>query len=145
MTKYALGNNWKTATEKQQDQLVKLFQELLVYTYSTALSKFAGAKINITSSAISKKGSTAVVVSLVSLPSTATNNTSQPVKVEYNLANNTGPWMAYDIKIENASLVTTYRNQFNEIVQNSKISGLIETLQTKVNKLKKEKPVNDNS
>jgi phospholipid transport system substrate-binding protein len=135
MTKYALGNNWKSATEDQREQLVELFKELLIYTYSTALSKFGGSKINITSSTINANGKTAVVVSQVSLPSSATNNTSQPVKVEYNLANTTGAWMAYDIKIENASLVTTYRNQFNEIVQKEQISGLIKQLQTKVKQL----------
>ena len=143
MTKYALGHNWKEATDEQQDQIVKLFKQLLIYTYSTALSKFGGAKIHITSSAVNPSGKTAVVVSMVSLPSSATNNTNQPVKLEYNLANNTGEWKAYDIKIENASLVTTYRNQFNEIVQKDKIQGLIRQLQTKVDSLKKTRASND--
>ena len=143
MTKYALGHNWKEATEEQQDQLVTLFRQLLIFTYSTALSKFGGAKIYISSSAINPNGRTATVVSQVSLSSSATNNTNQPVKVEYNLANTTGVWMAYDIKIENASLVTTYRNQFNDIVKTSKIDGLIKQLQSKVNSLKRSKVVDD--
>ena len=135
MTKYAMGNNWKLATPDQQAQLVDLFKQLLIYTYSTALSKFKGAQINIISSNIinDKK---AEVIGHVTMASA--NGNSQPVKVEYDLAKTTpeNPWKAYDIKIENASLVTTYRNQFNEVVQSSKIDGLIKQLQTKVNSIK---------
>lgn len=135
MTRYALGNNWKLATAPQQQQLVELFKQLLIYTYSTALSKFKGAQITITSSNVvdDKK---AEVVSQVVLPNA--NGNAQPVKVEYDLAKTSpaNPWKAYDIKIENASLVTTYRNQFNEVVQSSKIEGLIKQLQTKVASLK---------
>jgi phospholipid transport system substrate-binding protein len=130
-----MGNNWKLATPEQQQQLVELFKQLLIYTYSTALSKFKGAQITITSSTIldAKKSN---VISQVLLPSA--NGNAQPVKVEYDLAklSDDASWKAYDIKIENASLVTTYRNQFNEVVQSSKIEGLIKQLQTKVNSLK---------
>ena len=135
MTRYALGNNWKLATPEQQQQLVDLFKDLLIYTYSTALSKFKGAQITLTSSTITdaKKSN---VISEVLLPNA--NPNAQPIKVEYDLAkiSETSTWKAYDIKIENASLITTYRNQFNEVVQSSKIEGLIKQLQTKVDSLK---------
>ena len=134
MTKYALGNNWKLATPEQQTQLVDLFKQLLVYTYSSALSKFKNAHITITKSNIDDRK--AAVISEVVLPNAG--NGTQPVLVEYDLAKTspTNPWRAYDVKIENASLVTTYRNQFNDVVQSSKIEGLIKQLQTKVSALK---------
>ncbi|MFN8769881.1 MAG: phospholipid-binding protein MlaC [Neisseriaceae bacterium] len=138
MTKYALGNNWKLATGEQQEKLVENFQKLLIYTYSSALSKFKGAKINITSQNVSEKKS--VVISQVVLPNYSSDQ-SQPIRVEYDLARLSAdkPWKAYDIKIENASLVTTYRNQFNEIVQTKKIDGLIKQLESKVVSLQKVK------
>lgn len=142
MTRYALGNNWKLATDKQQTQLVSLFRELLIYTYSAALSKFKAAKITLTDSTINTINTTggtkntAVVISQVLLPGNGNSN-NQPVKVEYDLVRRDNqPWKAYDIKIENASLVTTYRNQFNDVVQSSKIDGLIKQLQTKVASLR---------
>lgn len=137
MTRLALGNNWKQATEQQQQQLVENFKQLLIFTYSSALSKFKGAKISITSQNTTDKKS--AVISQVILPNTSGNN--QPIKVEYDLAKTSEelPWKAYDIKIENASLVTTYRNQFNEIIQTSKIDGLIKQLETKVTTLQKGK------
>lgn len=137
MTRYALGNNWKLANPDQQAQLSSLFRQLLIYTYSTAISKFKGAQITILSADTDERK--AAVVSKVVLPNSS--NSNQPVKVEYDLAKLPGSnaWKAYDIKIENASLVTTYRNQFNEVIQSSKIDGLIKQLQTKIAGLEKAK------
>lgn len=143
MTKYALGNNWKLATPKQQEQLVDLFQTLLIYTYSSAISKFKNAKFTLVSAATKDIGSgtntdksTAIVISQVLLNNNGAN--AQPVKVEYDLVHyNNKPWMAYDIKIEDASLVTTYRNQFNDVITSSKIDGLIKQLKSKIDSLSK--------
>ena len=140
MTKYALGNNWKLATKEQQAQLVRLFTQLLQFTYSMALSKFQGAQITLTDSSTQPTGNpnnfTAAVVSQVILPNSNATTKNQAVKVEYDLVSyNKQPWKAYDIKIEDTSLVTTYRNQFNDVIQNQKIAGLIKQLQTKVDSL----------
>lgn len=137
MTHYAMGNNWKLATPEEQEKLVNLFKDLLIYTYSTALSKFKGAQITLISDNIDGKKSS--VISEVLLPSV--NPNASPIKVEYDLAkiSEEASWKAYDIKIENTSLITTYRNQFNEVVQSSKIAGLIKKLQAKVTILKAKK------
>jgi|GEM_PF-1661609 len=142
MTKYAMGNNWKLAKPEEQTKLVSLFQQLLVKTYSTALSRFKGAQTNIVSATVSTPDTSkpnlqkTEVVSQITLPNSEKNT---PIKVEYDLANSTGPWKAYDIKIENASLVTTYRTQFNDVIQNKKVAGLIQQLQDKVNSLQASK------
>lgn len=136
MTKYALGNNWKLATKAQQDQLVDLFKQLLIYTYSSALSKFKNASININKASEDEKK--ASVITEVKLANND-KNSNQPILVEYDLAKTSGAWKVYDVKLENVSLVTTYRNQFTEVVQNSKIDGLIKQLQTKVDSLKANK------
>lgn len=131
MTKYALANNWKLATSEQKTQLVNLFKQLLVFTYSAAISKFKNAQITILTDTIDGKGETSAVVSQVILPNTGS---AQPIKVEYDLAKpkSASSWKAYDIKIENTSLVTTYRTQFNDVIQTSKVDGLIKQLQTKI-------------
>lgn len=153
MTKFTLGNNWKLAKHPQQQELVNNFTDLLVYTYATALSKFKGAKMTIISQQKLTNRTTAIISQVILPNSGASNN--QAVKIEYDLAktppeaiqtaikqHNPIPnaWQAYDIKIENASLVTTYRNQFNDIIQSNKTNGineLIKQLQAKVESLKK--------
>jgi phospholipid transport system substrate-binding protein len=134
MTRFALGNNWKLATASQQQQLVELFKELLIYAYSSAITKFKGSQLTITNSTLINERR-AAVTTLFILPNSSSN---EPIKVEYDLAKppEATSWKVYDIKIENTSLVTTYRNQFNDVIQTSKIEGLIKQLQTKVKSLK---------
>jgi phospholipid transport system substrate-binding protein len=143
MTRYALGKNWESASIEQQKKLVDNFKQLLIYTYSSALYKFRGAKIKILSENINDKK--AEVISSVSLPVQLKQENIKPIKVEYDFVkiNTNSSWKAYDIKIEDTSLVTTYRNQFNDIVASSQISGLIEQLKTKVTNLEKNKYNND--
>ena len=38
-------------------------------------------------------------------------------------------WKVYDVVIDGASLVTTYRGSFNEQIQRGGIDGLVKTLQ----------------
>ena len=136
MTKYAMGNNWKLATPEQQKKLVKLFQDLLIFTYSSALSKFKGAEISINN--VSYRKTTASIMTQVILPNSQNN---QAINVEYDLVGTTDndktTWKAYDVKIETSSLVTIYRTQFTEVIQSNQVEGLIEQLQNKVNNLKK--------
>ncbi|MDD3267189.1 MAG: ABC transporter substrate-binding protein [Burkholderiales bacterium] len=137
ITRRVLGQNVKSATPEQLTQVTSLFKQLLVNTYSTALSKFKGATVVIASSTIdNSKPYMGVVTSTVTMPH---NDKAQPINVEYDLTNKTSnnTWKIYDVKIENVSITTTYRSQFNDIIQKSGIDGLIEQLKTKVNNNKK--------
>lgn len=136
MTKLAMGSNWKQATADQQTQITNLFKQMLVNSYATALSKFKGADVAITNSSISADNQNkGIVNSTITMPSS--DNKAQPINVEYDLAKINNTWKIYDVKIENASIVTTYRSQFNDIIQKSGVDGLISQLQTKVDNMKK--------
>ena len=136
VTRLVMGQNWKTATVDQQNQITALFKEMLVFSYTNAVSRFKGAQIAITNSTISTNNPRkSEVNSTITMPNNGNSN-AQPINVEYDLAKIGNNWKIYDVKIENASIVTTYRSQFNEIVQNNGIDNLISQLQTKVAKLK---------
>jgi phospholipid transport system substrate-binding protein len=135
MTKFAMGNSWKQANPEQQTKITQLFQQLLVYQYSSALSKFKGAQVSIDSSTINgEKQNKAAVKGTFKLPSNG-KSTNQPVNIEWDLAKIASNWKIYDVKIENVSIVTTYRTQFNDTMQNEGVDSLIKQLQTKINTL----------
>lgn len=134
MTRLAMGNNWKAATPEQQDQITNQFKQMLVYSYSKALSKLKGANVTITNSKnVSDKKS--IVNCTLAMPSNGNSN-NQPINIEYDLAKIAGSWKIYDVKIENASIVTTYRSQFNDTIQKDGVAGLISQLQAKTDALK---------
>jgi phospholipid transport system substrate-binding protein len=136
MTRLAMGARWKQATPDQQAQIVGLFRQMLVYSYTNALSKLKDAQVSINSSTISgEKQNKAVVNSSLKMPNNGDSN-NQPINIEYDLAKIGSAWKIYDVKIEKVSIVTTYRTQFNDEVQKEGITGLITQLQTKVNNFK---------
>lgn len=135
MAKLAMGANWKTASADQQTQITNLFKQMLINTYASALSKFKGAAVTINNSTISADNpNKGIVASTISMQK---GDKSQPINVEYDLAKLSGNWKIYDVKIENASIVTTYRSQFNDIIQKNGVDGLIAQLQTKVDSINK--------
>lgn len=137
ITASAMGSHWKEASKEQQDQVIDLFQQLLVNTYATALSKFAGSSINIASANINDANKNkATVKTTITLPATSDGKT-KTVAVDYFLAQTKDEWKIYDVKIENISIVVTYRSQFDEIINKDGIDGLISQLQKKVTALQK--------
>jgi ABC-type transporter MlaC component len=139
MTKLAIGKRWNESsliTNNQKAQITNLFQQLLIFQYSKSLSKFQGAQVSISNSSINKDNpDKAAVIGTIKMPSNG-NSQNQAINLEYSLAKINSAWKVYDIKIENVSIVTTYRNQFNEILQSQGTKELINQLQSKVSNLK---------
>mgnify|MGYP001576799018 CR=1 FL=1 len=54
-----------------------------------------------------------------------------PVSVDYAMHRTNGGWRIYDITAEGISLVLTFRGEFEQIVQQSGIDGLIKRLAEK--------------
>ena len=54
-----------------------------------------------------------------------------PVQIDYNMTKTPEGWKAYDVVVAGVSLVTNYRDEFNDIVRNSGIDGLVKALDTK--------------
>jgi phospholipid transport system substrate-binding protein len=51
------------------------------------------------------------------------------IPIDYSMEKTDGGWKVYDVVIDGASLVTTYRGTFNDQIQKGGIDGLIKTLQ----------------
>jgi phospholipid transport system substrate-binding protein len=52
-----------------------------------------------------------------------------PIPIDYAMEKVDGGWKVYDVVIDGASLVTTYRGTFNDQIQKGGIDGLVKTLQ----------------
>lgn len=128
MTALAVGLGWRQANQAQQSALSQQFQTLLVRTYSTTMTRFKNAQIDIQPNAtMGNSGREATVKSSVSLP----GNDKGPVAVDYTLYKTPQGWKVFNVSVEGASLVTVYRNQFSQEINKSGVDGLIKMLQDK--------------
>ncbi len=125
MTALAMGRNWRSATPEQQKQLTEQFQTLLIRTYSNALTNYRDNKMNYKPLRMNPGDTDVVVRTEVTQPGQA------PVQIDYSMEKTPDGWKAYDVVVAGVSLVTNYRDEFNDMVRKSGIDGLIKALADK--------------
>jgi phospholipid transport system substrate-binding protein len=123
MTRLAVGRNWNTATPEQKQALTKEFRTMLVRTYSSSLSQYRNQTIEVKPTKLASGDKEATVRTAV------IQQGGPPIPIDYAMEKMDSGWKVYDVIIDGASLVTTYRGTFNDQVQKGGIDGLLKTLQ----------------
>lgn len=126
MTALAVGKDWRQATPEQQKVLTSEFRELLVRTYSNALTAYQDETIDYKPFKMRPDETDVIVRTQINQP-----GARQPITLDYSLEKSGNAWKVYDVVVAGVSLVTNYRANFATEVRNGGIDGLIKTLQTK--------------
>ncbi len=121
----AVGRSWNSATPQQQDRLVTEFRAMLVRIYSNAIDVYRGQTLRVLPVKMAP-GDTEVTVRNQYL-----SPGKQPVAVEYAMRKTAEGWKIYDIVVENVSLVITYRGEFDQVMRQSGVEGLIKRMNEK--------------
>jgi phospholipid transport system substrate-binding protein len=124
MTRLAVGRNWQQATPEQREALTKEFRTLLVRTYSSSLSQYRDQKIQVKPLQMSPSDEDVIVRTAI----LQENGPQIPIDYRMEKTKDQG-WKVYDVVIDGASLVTTYRGSFNDQIQRGGIDALVKTLQ----------------
>ncbi|TMH64178.1 MAG: ABC transporter substrate-binding protein [Betaproteobacteria bacterium] len=125
MTALAMGRNWRSATPEQQKQLTEQFKTLLIRTYSNALTNYRDNAMTYKPLRMNA-GDTEVIVR-----TEVTRAGQAPVPIDYSMEKTPEGWKAYDVVVAGVSLVTNYRDEFNDAMKSSGVDGLIKTLADK--------------
>lgn len=125
MTALAMGRNWRLATPEQQQQLIEQFQTLLIRTYSNALTNYRDNKMTYKPMRMDPGATDVIVHTEVTRPGQAA------VQIDYSMESTPNGWKAYDVIVAGVSLVTNYREEFNDIVKSGGVEGLIKALADK--------------
>ena len=121
-TRLAVGRAWSQASKEQQEKLIAEFRRMLVRTYTNAISRYEGQTIKVLPSRY-KPEDTDVTVRNQYL-----RLGQPPVQLDYAMRKTGEGWRIYDIVVEGVSLVITYRSEFDAVVKDSGIDGLIKRL-----------------
>lgn len=125
MTALAMGRSWSKATPEQQRTLVGEFRTLLVRTYSGALTNYRDNQIDYKPLRMNPGDTEVIVRTQVVQPG------GSPIPIDYSMEKKGDTWKAYDVVVGGVSLVTNYREEFNNAVKASGVDGLIKTLADK--------------
>ncbi len=125
MAALAMGQSWNKATPEQKKRVTEEFRTLLVRTYASALAAYSDQKFDFRPLR-ARPGDTDVTVNVrVLQPGT------QPVPIDYAMEKTASGWKVYDVMVGGVSLVANYRTEFNNLVRESGVDGLIKNLSAK--------------
>jgi phospholipid transport system substrate-binding protein len=119
----ALGPHWQQRTPAEREEFVQLFADLLERTYIAKIDLYGGERLKFTDEKVD--GDNAVVRGKV----TTKQGTDVPVEARMNKKNDR--WLIYDVAIENISLISNYRAQFDRIIRTSSYGDLVKRLRNR--------------
>ena len=126
MSQRTLGQHWKKATAQEQDEFVRLYSDLLEASYIGRIEAYSDETVDYNSEKID--GDRAVVATVVH-----SRNTDIPI--EYRMVKQGDDWFAYDVVVEDISLIKNYRSSYGEIVRKEGYAGLFERMREKIAEL----------
>lgn len=125
MTALAMGRDWNKATPEQKNRLSDEFKILLVRTYSNALTSYRDQQIRYKPSTLASGATDARIRTEIVQPG------AKPIGLDYSLEKQADGWKVFDVVVAGVSLVTNYRDTFNQEVRANGIDGLITMLSNK--------------
>jgi phospholipid transport system substrate-binding protein len=128
IARFVLGRYWRSASEEEQQEYLKLFENYVVFVYGTRLSNFSGETFRVRGSRTDENG-TIVSTDILSPAGEA------PIKVDWRLVSDNGAFKINDVVIEGISMMVTQRSEFASVIQRhgGQVSGLLALMREKTN------------
>jgi phospholipid transport system substrate-binding protein len=122
MSRRAVGPHWNARTPEERREFVPLFTELLERSYLGRIESGRGSKVIYAGDSVSGEEATV---------RTRIVTAQREIPVDYRMHRKDGRWLVYDLNIEGISLVNNYRSQFNNVIQSSGYTALVDRLRSK--------------
>lgn len=123
MARRSLARHWSDRTAEERREFVRLFMDLLERVYFGKLENYSGERILYLGETVD--GDYATVRSKILI------GRKGELPIVYQLHLIGARWVVYDVLIDGVSFVSTYRAQFNRVIQTSSYDDLIHKLRAK--------------
>jgi phospholipid transport system substrate-binding protein len=128
MAKLSLGRkHWPGVVNEKRQRFTELFTKRLKESYLDKLALYTDEKV-VFKTPVQEKRKIKIQTELISK-----NNT---ISMLYKFHESTSSWLIYDIEIQGVSIISTYRSQFDQVLNKGTIDELLIKLE------KPEKPEN---
>lgn len=119
-TRSAVGPGWKSFTPEQQKETVELFTQLVIRTYADRFEPGPRPEISYGRPVEPARRRRQV-------PSTVTYQ-GERYAIAYRLRETAEGWRIYDVVIENVSMISNYRAQFDDLYRQGGAEAVIRSL-----------------
>ncbi len=124
MAQSSLGPTYRTITDDQRKEFVKLFKDLIADDYMDDLDRFMGDERVIVQNAEVRDDQRVVKTILVT-------HSRERVPIDYFMHQQGEQWIVHDFSVEGVSLVNHYRKSFSNFLANHTFEQLLERLRSR--------------
>ena len=124
MARRSLAGHWAKRSEEERKDFAELFGDLFVESYTRLVVDHLGDQRVIYLSESVDGGVATVQTKFLS-------KRDEPSFVDFAMFRRDGIWAAYDVVIDEVSIVKTYRTQFNKIIQTQSYEALVKKMRIK--------------
>ena len=108
--RFALGRNWKVATDTEKKEYQRLFEDMVVEVYAARFNDYQGQEFDV--SGFRDNGKKDVLVTSYIVP-----DSGSKVRVDWRVRNKAGQYKVIDVIIEDVSMSLTQRSDFSSVIQ----------------------------
>jgi phospholipid transport system substrate-binding protein len=123
MARRSLGQHWLGLSERDRQEFVGLFTDLLERSYIARIESYGGERISYDTELMDGEVAT--------VPTRIITKNGTELPVDYRMLKRGDRWLVYDVNIEGVSLINNYRTQFNKIIQTSSYADLVKRMKVK--------------
>jgi phospholipid transport system substrate-binding protein len=120
MTKRSLGSHWESLGSAEQHEFVDAFTERVLRVYGRSVRASGDEKVQYAREL--RDGDLATVQTKV------ISGSGDELPIDYQLHNVGGQWKVYDVVIDQVSIVSNYRAQFDRVLAKSSVKELLKKI-----------------
>ena len=129
IAKFVLGKSYKTLTENQKKDFLRLYREFMINTYGPKFKNYNGKKFTVND--IEKQNNF-----YIAHAEFIAKDSETPILTDFRVRVQDGKIYVLDFIAEGISLIETQRSEFNAIIDKDGVEKFLKNLEDKVKKLK---------
>ncbi|CAA7626119.1 phospholipid-binding protein MlaC [Magnetospirillum sp. SS-4] len=141
IARFVLGRHWRVATTEQQQEFIRSFEDIVVFTWSNRFKDYGGDLRHIVTN-VTQDGERGGFV----VDSRVEREHQPPISLQWRLKPISTGLRVTDLVVEGSSMAIYYRSEYAAVIQrhNGKVEGLLSDLRAKLAELKSAPPVKAN-
>ncbi|MCK5805515.1 MAG: ABC transporter substrate-binding protein [Lentisphaeria bacterium] len=127
MARSSMGRNWRKLDEKQREEFIPAFKELIMTAYLGHVEGYSGEKIEYKNERV-EEGKFGEVTTVIS------TKEHGDIDIIYRMWLRDGEWRVRDVSVLGVSLVRNYRTQFSTLMRKGTFEEMMVKLRKKIEK-----------
>jgi phospholipid transport system substrate-binding protein len=129
--RFVLGRYWRKASEAERAEFGRLFEDLIVATYSRQFAAYSGETLKV-EDVRQQDEKSVLVTSRILRPE------GEPIQLDWRLLRRGQSWRIVDVVVEGMSMALSQRSEYAAVIKSSggRVEGLLVKLREKTTRLK---------